>query len=193
MREGLQMVTGDIVLIQDADLEYNVTDYPMLIDPILEGHADFVLGSRHLSAGSWKIRKFNKTPITSTLFNIGGLFFHSFFNILFGVKLTDPTTMFKVFRTDCVRGVIFESNRFDFDFEILGKLLRLGFIPLEVPISYNSRGFDEGKKVTVIRDPITWVIAIVKYRLKRIKRYPKIEQAKQVENLRAKIHQESTL
>jgi hypothetical protein len=69
-----------------------------------------------------------------------------------------------VFRADCLDGLNFTSNRFDFDFELLGKLIRRGFRPVEVPVSYQSRGFDEGKKIRVFRDPLTWIFAIIKCR-----------------------------
>ena len=173
VREGLKHVTGQIILIQDADLEYDVADYPQLLEPILQGHADFVLGSRHLAAGNWKIRKFEQNPLKAKIMNFGGWFFHGCFNLVYGVKLTDPTTMYKVFLTDCVRGVEFESNRFDFDWELVAKLLKLGYMPLEVPVTYRSRGFDQGKKVNFFRDPFTYVRAIVKFRLKRIRRTPR--------------------
>ena len=178
-REGLAMASGDICLIQDGDLEYDIADYPILIEPIVQGHADFVLGSRHLSAGSWKIRKFNQSPIKSTVYNFGGAFFHWFFNFVYRVKLTDPTTMFKVFRTTCIQNVKFESNRFDFDFELVAKLVRLGFIPLEVPVSYRSRSHTEGKKVSLLRDPWTYLYAIIKFRITRIQRIPRLVAQKQ--------------
>lgn len=169
VREGLSAITGDIVLIQDSDLEYDVGDYPLVVAPILEGKTDFVLGSRHLSAGSWRIRKFESNPFKSLLLNFGGILFHGFFNILFGVRLTDPTTMYKVFRRHCIQGLSFECNRFDFDFELLGKLIRAGYVPLEVPITYKSRGFEEGKKVRIIRDPLTWIVAILKARFSNLR------------------------
>jgi hypothetical protein len=72
--------------------------------------------------------------------------------------------MFKVFRRDCIAGLSFECNRFDFDFEIVIKLLRKGYCPIEIPVNYHSRSIDEGKKVTMIRDPLTWIRALFKYR-----------------------------
>lgn len=176
-RAGLKKVTGDIVLIQDADLEYDVKDYPLLLEPIYKGHTQFVLGSRHLSAGSWKIRHFEESTFKSYVLNFGGWLFHTLFNVLYGVSLTDPTTMYKVFRSHCLKDVRLESNRFDFDFEMVAKLIRLGYTPLEVPVSYNSRGFEEGKKVTMFRDPLTWVRAIIKYRFVRIQRLTAAELA----------------
>lgn len=167
MREGLKLATGDIILIQDADLEYDTKDYPELLQPILDKHTNFVLGSRHLSAGSWKIRNFEKNPVKTFYMNLGGSLFHFFFNHLYSVTLTDPTTMYKVFLRSCIDGVQFESNRFDFDFELVAKLIRRGNIPLEVPISYKSRGFESGKKVNILRDPFMWVWAILKFRFKK--------------------------
>ncbi len=167
-RAGLAAATGDIILIQDGDLEYETNDYPLLLEPLITGHAEFVLGSRHLSAGSWKIRKFEESPLKAFYMNLGGFLFHTGFNILYGVKLTDPTTMYKVFLRKCIDGVVFECNRFDFDFELVAKLIRLGYPPLEVPVSYKSRGFEKGKKVNIFRDPFMWVKSIVKYRFKPI-------------------------
>jgi len=175
VREGLLQSSGDIIMIQDADLEYQVSDYPMVIEPIIAGHADFVLGSRHLSAGTWKIRKFEESTFKSVIMNLGGIFFHTFFNLTYGVKLTDPTTMYKVFRAECIRGVQFESNRFEFDYELTAKLIRLGYIPLEVPITYTSRGFVDGKKINMLRDPFLWIYAIIKFRLKKIRRLSRKE------------------
>lgn len=176
-RQGIQNATGDIILIQDGDLEYSVGDYPLLLQPLIDGHVDFVLGSRHLSAGGWKIRKFEESEMTSFYMNLGGKFFHTLFNFVYRVNLTDPTTMYKVFLKKCIDGVAFESNRFDFDFELVAKLIRLGYIPLEVPISYKSRGFAKGKKVQVFRDPFMFLWVIFKFRFKRIQRLPRNSKA----------------
>jgi glycosyltransferase involved in cell wall biosynthesis len=164
IRRGFSAATGDILLIQDADLEYDVGDYPDLLTPILEGRTAFVLGSRHLGPNRWKIRRFAHNSLQAVFMNLGGLLFHAFFNTLFATRLTDPTSMYKVFRADCLAGQTFRCDRFDFDFELLGKLLRAGFHPLEVPVSYKSRGFEEGKKIRVLRDPLTWIVAIFKCR-----------------------------
>jgi len=166
VRAGLAAVTGDIVLIQDADLEYDVNDYDELVKPILQGRAAFVLGSRH--SGSWKLRKFNDQPLVATFFNLGHLFFCASINWLYGQSLKDPFTMYKVFQTDCLHGLEFECNRFDFDFEILIKLLRKGYQPIELPVNYQARSLNEGKKVTAVRDPLTWLRALVKFRFCRI-------------------------
>jgi len=169
MREGFKHASGDIILIQDADLEYDVKDYPAVLAPIAEGKTALVLGSRHLSANGWKIRKFENAPVKSQFLNLGGRLFHFFFNTMFGTQLTDPTTMFKVFRRDCLEHFTLSANRFDFDWELLGKMILAGFIPLEVPISYQSRGFAEGKKVRIISDPFLWIRIILKTRFSPLK------------------------
>jgi glycosyltransferase involved in cell wall biosynthesis len=168
IRQGFAAATGDILLIQDADLEYDVADYPDLLEPIIEGRTAFVLGSRHTGPDRWKIRKFARNRAQAAFMNLGGLLFHALFNTLFSSRLTDPTSMYKVFRADCLEGLSFSCNRFDFDFELLGKLMRAGFRPLEIPVSYKSRGFDEGKKIRILRDPLTWVGAIFKSRFTRL-------------------------
>ncbi len=165
VRAGLKTATGDIVLIQDADLEYDINDYDALIAPILQYRHNFVLGSRHNSGrNNWKIRKFEDSPALGTFFNIGHLFFLTLFNTLYSQRLSDPFTMFKVFRRECLYGLKFETNRFDFDYEIVIKLLRKGYQPRELPVNYVSRSIAEGKKVTIFRDPITWIRAMLKFR-----------------------------
>jgi SAM-dependent methyltransferase len=174
VRAGLAHATGDYVLIQDADLEYDLNDYEPLLLPLMTGAAAFVLGSRHGSDGrSWKIRYFTDQAGVSQIMNLGHVFFTALFNVVYGTRLRDPFTMFKVFRRDCLWGLTFESNRFDFDWELVGKLVRAGYRPLEIPVNYRSRSFAEGKKVSFFRDPLTWIRACFKYRFVRLGKKPR--------------------
>ena len=166
VREGLQHVAGDIVLIQDGDLEYRVDDYPALLAPILAGEVDFVLGCRHVKGKP--MREFGERKVTSTTMNVGHWLFTALFNFTFRTKLRDPFTMYKVFRIECLDGLEFHADRFDFDYEIVAKLVRRGYIPREVQISYDSRGFEDGKKVRMVRDPLTWLVALVRFRFERL-------------------------
>jgi glycosyltransferase involved in cell wall biosynthesis len=165
VRRGLEVASGDIILFQDADLEYDIDDYDALLEPILRYQQNFIIGSRHTLKGNlWKIRQFNdSTPLTA-VFNLGHITFLTLFNLIYQQKLKDPFSMFKVFRRECLYGLQFECNRFDFDFEITIKLLRKGYKPLELPVNYRARSFKEGKKVTLVRDPLTWLRALVKFR-----------------------------
>jgi glycosyltransferase involved in cell wall biosynthesis len=163
VREGLLHVHGDIVLIQDADLEYDISDYPALIEPIIAGDADVVLGNRGHHDGP--IRSMDDEVISSALTNFGHALFAGLFNIVYGQSLRDPFTMYKVFRVECIDGMTFSSNRFDFDWELLARLCRRGYRPLEVPVHYKARGFLDGKKVRWLRDPVSWIWAAIKYRL----------------------------
>jgi glycosyltransferase involved in cell wall biosynthesis len=164
IREGLRHARGEIILIQDADLEYSFNDYPDVLDPIYYGTTDFVLGSRH-GGTKWKVRNFNNQPILSFITNTVHWGLTYIINVLFKVNLTDPFTMYKVFRKDIIANINFVTNRFDFDYEILLKLIRLGHKPVEVPISYSARSFSEGKKVRFFPDPFIWVWTIAKYRV----------------------------
>lgn len=168
VRSGLAAATGDFILIQDADLEYSMADYDELLKPLQTGQVAFVLGSRHGFGGAMKMRHFINQPFMSASLNFGHIFFQTLLNLLYGQRLKDAFTMFKVFRRDCLYGLTFESNRFDFDFELVIKLLRKGYKPLEIPVRYESRSFSEGKKVRVFRDPLTWLKALVKFRVQKL-------------------------
>jgi hypothetical protein len=168
VRTNLVNTTGDIILFQDADLEYDLNDYDSLIAPILARRALFVLGSRH--GGSWKMRKFAEQEGLSTFLNFGHVFFTTLLNVLYRQKMTDPFTMYKVFHRDCLYGLEFNCNRFDFDHELVIKFLLKGYTPLEIPVNYWSRSFREGKKVTMIRDPLTWLKVDLKLRFARVLR-----------------------
>jgi glycosyltransferase involved in cell wall biosynthesis len=161
VRAGFAHATGDVILIQDADLEYDLGDYEELLAPLASGRQAFVLGSRH-GEGGWAIRKFTDQPLQALVLNLGHWGFTMLINVSLGIWLRDPFTMYKVFRRDCLEGLKFECNRFDFDWELLIKLIRKGYRPIEIPISYKSRSFKEGKKVSMIRDPLTWIVAWAK-------------------------------
>ena len=166
VRQGLAQAKGDIVLIQDADLEYDLNDYEALLQPILTFKRAFVLGSRH--GGRWKMRHFSDQAQLSAYFNFGHVIFTALLNLLYGQHMKDPFTMFKVFRRDCLHNVKLECDRFDFDFELVIKLLRKGYSPSEIPVNYDSRSFKQGKKIRMLRDPVTWIIALFKYRFASI-------------------------
>jgi len=166
VRAGLARASGDVLLIQDADLEYDLADYEKLLAPLRAGTHTFVLGSRH--GNSLFIRKFDEQVLHAFILNAGHWFFTALVDVSLGLTLRDPFTMYKVFRRECLAGLKFEANRFDFDWELLIKLVRKGHRPLEVPVRYTSRSFKEGKKVSMFRDPPSWLWAWAKYRFQRL-------------------------
>ena len=173
VRAGFDLATGDILLIQDADLEYDLDDYEKLLEPLRSYRSSFVLGSRHPAGEfAWQMRKFISQNYIADMMNIGHLFFTWFLNFMFRQRLRDPFTMYKVFRRDCIHNLRFECNRFDFDHELVGKLVRCGYQPLEINIRYQSRSFDEGKKVAFFRDPPTWIKACLKHRFSTLYAWP---------------------
>ena len=163
VRAGLAQARGDVILIQDADLEYDLSDYERLLAPLAAGTSAFVLGSRHGESG-WAMRKFTDQPLHAFVLNAAHWTFTMLINFSLLIWLKDPFTMYKVFRRECLEGIKLTCNRFDFDWELLIKLIRAGYRPIEIPITYRSRSFQEGKKISMFRDPITWIIAWAKSR-----------------------------
>lgn len=156
LRTALHFATGDIVIIQDADLEYDPRDYPELIQLILEERADVVYGTR-LASGK-PVRAFN------VLHYFGNKLLTLVTNILYNTTLTDMETCYKAFRADVIKSVHIRSNRFDFEPEITAKVLKRGYHLYEAPISYYGRDFDQGKKITW-RDGIWALWALIKFRV----------------------------
>ena len=156
IRTGLGETRGDLVLIQDADLEYDPNDWPKLLDPILRGKARVVYGSRFTGE-----RK-NMFP----LHWVGNRFLSLVTNLLYSSTLSDMETCYKLFDAQVLEGISIVSNRFDFEPEITAKVLRRGFRIYEVPISYAGREPDEGKKITW-RDGFGAIKALVKFRFTR--------------------------
>jgi len=128
----------------------------------MRGHVDFTLGCRH-SPGK-PLRVMDGMRKVAVVMNAAHWAFTCLFNITYGTNLRDPFTMYKVFRTECIEGVEFVADRFDFDWELAGKLVRLGYTPLEIPVAYSSRAFGGGKKVRFFRDPPTWIAACLRFR-----------------------------
>jgi glycosyltransferase involved in cell wall biosynthesis len=155
LRTAIQHATGELLVIQDADLEYDPQDYPELIQLILDGKADVVYGSR-LTAGK-PVRAFN------VLHYFGNKFLTFLTNILYNTTLTDMETCYKAFRAEIIKPIKIRSNRFDFEPEITAKVLKQKVRLFEAPISYSGRNFDEGKKITW-RDGIVAVWTLLKYR-----------------------------
>jgi glycosyltransferase involved in cell wall biosynthesis len=167
VRAGLAEVTGDFLLIQDGDLEYTVSDYPRLLEPLLDGKCDVVFGSRVLlSPQTWQFRRFGGLDRTYGLIvNFGGALFTWLFNTLYGTNLTDGATMFKIFRAADVKGMVLKSDVFDYDWEISAKLAKKGARFAELPVAYKARSRAEGKKIRFWRDGTRVLIAILRYRV----------------------------
>ncbi|HSZ36686.1 MAG TPA: glycosyltransferase family 2 protein [Acidimicrobiales bacterium] len=153
IRTGLAEARGDLVLIQDADLEYDPNDWPKLLEPILRGKARVVYGSRFTGE-----RK-NMLP----LHWMGNRLLSLITNVLYSSTLSDMETCYKLFDSQVLEGLTIVSNRFDFEPEITAKILRRGHRIYEVPISYAGREHDEGKKITW-RDGFGAIRALIKFR-----------------------------
>jgi glycosyltransferase involved in cell wall biosynthesis len=156
IRAGIELASGDVVLIQDGDLEYDPNDYARLLEPILRGQAGIVYGSRfrgHPAGMAWTNRVANRLLTAAA-------------NLLYGARITDEATAYKAFRMPILRGLRLECRRFEFCPEVTAKVRRLGHRICEVPISYNARGIAEGKKIRA-RDGFEALWTLVKYRFAR--------------------------
>ena len=154
LRTGFSNVNGDIIIIQDADLEYNPSDYGTLLEPILDGRADVVYGSRFLG-GPHRVLFF--------WHSVGNMVLTTFSNMFTNVNLTDMETGYKVFTKEVNKRLTIKCNRFGFEPEFTAKVAKNNFRIYEVPISYNGRDYSEGKKITW-KDGIAAIWYIFKFR-----------------------------
>lgn len=156
LRTGFKAASGDILVIQDADLEYDPADIALLLGPVLAGHADVVYGSRFLGGGPHRVVFF--------WHSVGNRFLTMFSNMMTDINLTDMEVCYKMFRREVLAGITIQENRFGFEVEITAKVARGKHWRIyEVPISYYGRSYAEGKKITW-KDGVRAIWCIIKYR-----------------------------
>ncbi|MEQ1906156.1 MAG: glycosyltransferase family 2 protein [Pirellulaceae bacterium] len=153
LRDGFAMATGDIVLVQDADLEYDPQDIPNLLRPILQDEADVVFGSRYIGKDK---------PDGSAFHRFGNWLLTASSNLFTGTQLTDMETCYKVFRRSVLKDITLKQNRFGIEPELTAKIARRGYRIMELPIRYQARGYQDGKKIGV-RDLFKTIYCIVRY------------------------------
>lgn len=154
IRRAIQEMQGDFAIIQDADLEYNPNEYPLILAPLLDGRADVVYGSRFATRETRKILQYHH--------KLGNLFLTHLSNFTTGLDLTDMETCYKAFRADALKSIPLRSNRFGMEPEITAKVAKRGWTVYEVPISYNGRKYSEGKKIGW-KDGVNAICVILKY------------------------------
>ena len=158
LRSGIQVAKGDLVIIQDADLEYDPNEYQKLVDPILKNRADVVFGSRFLGSDAHRVLYF--------WHRVGNGLLTLLSNMFTNLNLTDMETCYKVFRREIIQGIVIEEDRFGFEPEITAKLAKLKCRIYEVGISYYGRTYEEGKKIGW-RDGVRAIYCIFKYNLRK--------------------------
>ena len=156
LKTALEHATGDVIIVQDADLEYDPKDYPVLLEPIVSGRADVVFGTRFAGGGAHRVLFFWHAMANRVLTTMS--------NMLTNLNLSDMEVGYKVFRADALKGLELKSKRFGFEPEITMKLAKRGCRFYEVPISYHGRTYEEGKKITW-KDGVVALYSIIRFRL----------------------------
>lgn len=165
IREALLTATGRIILIQDADLEYDPADYLRILDTFKKPETTLVIGSRYLQKKTWKIRSHTTTPVYMWIVNLSSFLLNKLFNVIFSTQITDTQTMFKVFLKKNIEGMNFKCDGFDFDTELLSQMILRGHKPIEVPVSYNCRSVSEGKKLKIFKDGFLILFTMIRVKL----------------------------
>ncbi|MCR5790018.1 MAG: glycosyltransferase family 2 protein [Lachnospiraceae bacterium] len=152
--KGIEHASGNYIAIQDGDLEYDVEDYDRLLVPIIEDRALFVLGSRYRK-DDWHMRKFSgRRAWLADYLNVGQTLLTALLNAACHSRLSDPFTMYKIFHRDCMYGIRFVGGNFGLDWELVIRFLRKGYVPAELPVSYQARSFEEGKHIALFKTPL---------------------------------------
>jgi glycosyltransferase involved in cell wall biosynthesis len=167
VRAGLARAAGDYLLVQDGDLEYDPADTAKLLAPLLAGEAEVVFGSRVMTSPQhWQFRRLRGLErFFGFLVNLGGVLYTGLFNLLYGTRLSDGATMFKLFRTADLKALTLKSDGFDYDWELSAKLAKKGLRFAELPVFYKARSLAEGKKIRFWRDGWRVLVAILRYRV----------------------------